>query len=67
MNKTDAKLYEKYGLPMPDKKYECPACHAESIYSGTLDRFLHTDGSNNMKCWRKMMRMPMGTTVIIPV
>ena len=34
----------------------CPACSKATLYLPALDRHLHTDGSDNQPCWRRITR-----------
>jgi hypothetical protein len=33
----------------------CPACGADAAYVVDLDRYVHTNGSDNRPCWRKII------------
>lgn len=32
----------------------CPACRSASFYHRGMDRYVHTDGSDNRDCWRRL-------------
>jgi hypothetical protein len=39
------------GTITDQSKFPCSACGAESVHVRSLDRQVHTDGSDNRRCW----------------
>jgi hypothetical protein len=47
-------LRRDYDSTMPDWGL-CPVCGQAAVWSGSADRFFHADGSDNTKCWLKLL------------
>jgi hypothetical protein len=46
-------MVDNPGIP---KIVPCPVCKTEVVYSRSLDRYVHYDGSDNRKCWLAVSR-----------